>query len=321
MKYKNPSALTLILILLICLVCERSQDPVGPTRLRGRIVYTEIVNFVFQLFVMQPNDPHNSYRLLNSLTDDLAPRWSPDGTKIAFLSDREGVPGFFRLYMVDDDGTNVHGLFDTVIHPEGDLEFSWAPDGKHIALINKIRGFRNDRRQLFILDVQTLVRQRVADALPNRFVPDWSPDGARIAFLSASLNRPGADLSLLSFPGLQLSTVDVGINRINFPRWSPDGQRLAFVGTPDDTTNFQLYVAEGIALVPRQVTFIEGGIDQPGPLAWSPDGQRIIFSGPGVNVFNRNARDFYAVQIDDSVITRFTSKPNDESAPDWTQHE
>ncbi|SVC21604.1 uncharacterized protein METZ01_LOCUS274458, partial [marine metagenome] len=139
--------------------------------------------------------------------------------------------------------------------------------------------------------------------------------------LSASLNRPGADLSLLSFPGLQLSTVDVGINRINFPRWSPDGQRLAFVGTPDDTTNFQLYVAEGIALVPRQVTFIEGGIDQPGPLAWSPDGQRIIFSGPGVNVFNRNARDFYAVQIDDSVITRFTSKPNDESAPDWTQHE
>jgi len=301
--------------------CDRRKDSVGPTQLRGRIVYTELVNSLPQLFVIHPDDPRNPSRVLDSNTEDLAPKWSPDGKRIAFLSDREGLPQFRRLYTVSEDGTDVEGLFDPVIHPEGDLEFSWSPDGKHIALINNVRGFRTDRRQLFIMDVETLARQRVADALPNRFAPDWSPVGDRIAFLTDVTGLPGATLHLLSYPDLQLTTVNVGIDRINFPRWSPDGQKLAFLGDPGKVSEFQVFIAEGISLVPRQVTFMVPGIVTPAPLAWSPDGGRILFSGPGTNVFNRRARDLYSVNADGTGLTRFTSNANDESGPDWTRHE
>lgn len=301
--------------------CDRRKDSVGPSQLRGRIVYTELVNNLPQLFVIHPDDPLNPSRVLDSNTEDLAPKWSPDGTRIAFLSDREGLPQFRRLYTVSDDGTDVRGLFDPVIHPEGDLEFSWAPDGKHIALINNVRGFRTDRRQLFIMDLATLTRQRVADALPNRFAPDWSPDGTRIAFLTDVTGLPAATLHLLSYPALELSTVDVGIDRINFPRWSPDGQSLAFLGAPGNATEFQVFIAEGTSLIPRQVTSMAPGIATPAPLAWSPDGGRILFSGPGTNVFNRRARDLYSVNADGTGLTRFTFNANDESGPDWTVHE
>jgi Tol biopolymer transport system component len=309
-------------VLLVCAGCERVNTLVGPSKLRGRIVYQAFVNFVPQIFFLYPDDPSNPVRLLYTPTDDLAPRWSPDGRHIAFLSDREGAPGFFRLYMMNDDGTNVRGLFDPVVHPEGDLEFSWAPDGRHIALVNRVTETRLDRRQLYILDVETLERQLVAPSLPNRYAPDWSPDGARIAFISNDPRTGSIQLHILSYADLSIHTVDVGHTRINFPRWSPDGRHLAFVAVPkEETTTFQVFVADGAAFQVRQVTRLEAGIPEPAPLSWSPDSQRLLFSAPGRNPFIPSSRDLYTVRLDGTELTRLTIDPNDEAAPDWTFHD
>ncbi len=174
--YRHVS-LYLILVCLVGTGCERVNTPVGPTKLRGRIVfYAFDLNTISQLFIMFPDDPSSARILVNTGTADLAPRWSPDGTQIAFVSDRQGSPGFFRLYVMDADGRNIRGLFDPFRHPEGDLEFAWSPDGKNIALVNRVTGFRNNRRSLYIVNAETLDRQLVARSLPDRFSPDWSPD-------------------------------------------------------------------------------------------------------------------------------------------------
>jgi hypothetical protein len=104
--------LCLILVLLLGAACERVNIPVGPTKLRGRIVFYASQNAISQLFTMFPDDPSSVRILVNTGTADLAPRWSPDGKQIAFVSDREGSPGFFRLYVMDANGKNVRGLFD-----------------------------------------------------------------------------------------------------------------------------------------------------------------------------------------------------------------
>jgi Tol biopolymer transport system component len=309
------------LVILPTLGCERLNTPVGPTRLRGRIVYQSFINFTPQILSMHPDDPDNT-RQLTTLTDNVAPRWSPDGTRIAFLSDREGLPGFFRLYVMNDDGSNVRGLFDPVLHDEGDLEFSWSPDGTHIALVNRVTPIRADRRQLYIMNVETLERQLVAPSLPNRYSPDWSPDGTRIAFVSNDPRNGSIDLHILSYPTLSLQLVNVGRRRVNFPRWSPDGQHLAFVAIPDDVSDvFQVFVADGPTYQVRQVTHLPGGIPEPAPVSWSPDSERIMFAAPGTNRFLPDNRDLYAIRRDGSELVRITSNPNDELSPDWTFHD
>lgn len=312
-------SLSLILILLIGAGCERVNTPVGPTKLRGRIVFYAFDNAIAQLFTMFPDDPSSARILVNTGTADLAPRWSPDGSKIAFVSDREGSPGFFRLYMMDANGTNVQGLFDPFRHPEGDLEFTWSPDGTKIALINRVSGFRTDRRALYILDVATLDRQLAAPALPNRLAPDWSPDGTKIAFISNDPRNGNVALHIMAYPSLTVETLSTSLRRTNFPRWSPDGRYLAFTAVPDPVSfESQIFIADSATFAITQVTRIDGGMTNPAPLTWSPDSRRIVFSAPGTDVFLPANRDLYSIHIDGTGLIRLTSRSADETGPDWT---
>ncbi len=59
--------------------------------------------------------------------DNYHPAWSHDGTKIAFMSERDGNP---EIYLMDADGSNQTRLTD---HPAADWSPSWSPDGKRIA--------------------------------------------------------------------------------------------------------------------------------------------------------------------------------------------
>ena len=253
-------AMSLVLLSLSA-ACIRVNTLVGPNRLRGRVAYQIFNNVRSQLFIVHSDDRENPIRLTTSLSDDVLPRWSPDGKKVAFLSDREGAPGFFRLYQMNDDGTNVRELFDPVADPEGDLEFSWAPDGRHIALINSVTELRTDRRQLYIMDTQTLARQKVLTSLPNRFQPDWSPDGRTIALVSLNPGTNVSALQLLSYPELELQTVNLGSLRANFPRWAPDSKHLAFLAVPANGVldAFQVFVADAITFETHQLTAIAGG--------------------------------------------------------------
>jgi Tol biopolymer transport system component len=105
---------------------------------------------------------------------DGSPAWSPDGTRIAFSSERDGNA---EIYVMKADGSGVTRLTNT---KADDGDPSWSPDGKRIAFVSG----RNGKAEIFTMnadgsDQKTLVSMDRGDAVD----PRWSPDGATIAFV------------------------------------------------------------------------------------------------------------------------------------------
>ena len=74
----------------------------------------------------------NLRQLTNSNGDDLYPRWSPDGSQIAFHSARSGD---FDIYIMNANGSNVQQLTDNSVD---DLEPAWSDDGSRIIFMSKV---------------------------------------------------------------------------------------------------------------------------------------------------------------------------------------
>lgn len=104
---------------------------------------------------------------------DVTPAWSPDGTQIAFASNRDGSD--FKLWVMNADGSNVRQL--TPPGAYADVLPSWSPDGKLIAF---------QRRSGDLYRIGLLPAAGGAPAFfefeGNAYAPAWSPDGQSIAF-------------------------------------------------------------------------------------------------------------------------------------------
>ncbi|HEU4698407.1 MAG TPA: Ig-like domain-containing protein [Gemmatimonadales bacterium] len=193
--------------------------------------------------------------LLTSLTDATAyngyPSWSPDGSRLAFQTDRDGNS---EIYVMNADGSGLVRLTDD---PAMDQHPAWSPDGSRIAFTTD----RDGSWEIYVMNadgsgVVRLTRNTSIDAQPA-----WSPDGSRIAFQSQRdgnseiyvMDADGANpVRLTNDPAYDLG-----------PAWSPDGSRIAFQrgGNP--------YVMNADGSGAAQIAFGGGGP------AWSPDGSRL----------------------------------------------
>lgn len=159
---------------------------------------------------------------------DFAPVWSPDGSRIAFFSNR---PGRDDVFVIDVSGENLTNLTQSPEIPErapswspdgthilysswdghfhtlrladghkiqltqleGDRRTSaWSPDGKHIAFAGDVWG-EVDNLDIYIMNIETGVEKRMTIHPEADFRPAWSPDGKYIVFQS---EREGGKLDL-----------------------------------------------------------------------------------------------------------------------------
>ena len=127
-------------------------------------------------------------RKLQNLTKDLwrnsVPTWSPDGKRIAFSSQRGNDWRDIDIYVIHINGGNIQNLTKS-FHGSGWAP-SWSPDGKHIAFVSAAQG---DEPEIYVMNVNDGIPQKITD---NHWLdndPSWSPDGKRIAFSS----KRGAD--------------------------------------------------------------------------------------------------------------------------------
>ncbi len=137
----------------------------------------------------------------------LAPAWSPDGTSIAFASNRDG---HYRIWTVTVDGL---ALAQVTTRGAGDREPAWAPDGQRLVLV---RQFATGDSDLLIHDLRTGVEHRLVLA-GTESRPAWSSNGRRIAFAS---DRDGElELYTVAPDGSQLHRLTHNTARDQAPAW------------------------------------------------------------------------------------------------------
>lgn len=146
---------------------------------------------------------------------DRQARWSPDGRKIAFISDLSGED---QLYLVDQDGKGkpealTAGLVGQLNGP------TWSPTGRHLAFTDK-------DGQVMVVGVGDRKLQKVARD-PFARVSDlaWSPDGQVLAFSLANLNGTRS-LHLWTLADGQLRRVTGELAPVTDPAWDPEGKVL-----------------------------------------------------------------------------------------------
>ena len=101
---------------------------------------------------------------VNALTsatawDDEQPRWSPDGRRIAFKSNRNGTDNY-DLYVMDADGRNLVRITDDPAH---DHDPAWLPDGQSL-VFSSARGSRADLYRVWLSDLRV---ERLTDHFPR----------------------------------------------------------------------------------------------------------------------------------------------------------
>ena len=236
------------------------------------------------------------------------PVWSPDGTLVAFASDRGGDG--LQIYIMGADGSNVRRV--TALRLSC-IEPGWSPDGRRLVFQ------RNDEpdigQDIYTIAIDGTDLRRITARRAPDVTPAWSPDGRLIAF--ASNDGSGSDLDIYVVPASggepRRLTSDPGADI--HPAWSPDGTEIAFASNRLGGWE-QIYLMQADGSNPHRV--LAGAGTQP---SWTSDGTEVLLTStragnpevfrlalePATNLTVHKASDTFAAWSPDGTSIAFTS--------------
>ena len=254
--------------------------------------------------------------------------------------------------LADESASNTLSLKD-VFNLEYAANPVVTPDGKHVVYERRSMDIMTDsmRRNLWTIALDGSAHLPILSDSKNHFNPVFSPDGAKMAYLSSKEGKVQVYLKdLASNSTTRVTDVAMRPSGMSF---SPDGKYLAFAmftltkakplfnldfkpkgakwaETPQyiDQTNFQrdgvgmkrpgnmqIYVVPAIGGTPRQIT--SGEHDHAGTIAWSDNGQQIIISANTSDEadFDMLNSDLFSIDVKTSKVTRLTDMSGPERSP------
>jgi Tol biopolymer transport system component len=231
---------------------------------------------------------------------DDTPAWSPDGSKIAFGSYRDGN---WEIYVMNPDGSGPTRL---TTDPTDDEQPVWSPDGSRIAFVS----WRSGASELWVMNADGSGQTRLSwfpSGGPTD--PTWSPDGSKVAFGSwgdiyvASAVAAGQAVPVAT----NLTNIAPSLMAIE-PAWSQDGAKIAYRCCDDD--NWEIYVMNADGTGRTNLTNSPGWDSGH---TWSPDGTQIAFNS------GRDGNDqIYVMKSDGTSATRLTSSADAKHNPSWS---
>lgn len=215
-------------------------------------------------------DGSNIRRIVEHPADDGEPSLSPDGTRVAFKTNRDGD---YEIYVANVSGS---GLTRLTTNPWTDNNPRWSPDGTKIVF----QRFLNTNGRLWIMNADGSGQVAVSPLAPTGrdSKPSWSPDGRRIAFATERYGG-GSSIAVVNVDGTGLTRLTERVGDDSEPTWSPDGRFIAFStdrwGTPTQQYKYDIAVMRPDGSDLRQIT---RHIDQETLPYWAPDGSKLVYT-------------------------------------------
>ena len=237
-------------------------------------------------------------RVTNTSVDESHVRWSPEGTRLAYISPtQDGTPAVFWLSLSNLLPNRL--LFSD----HGEADPAWSPQGTWIAFA--VLEENGDSIGLKLRNPEGVNRVQLSQS-PDR-APAWSPDGKKIAFVSTRDGDEEIYVVEVGETGPAGATAQVTDNpdRDFAPEWSPDGKRIAFLS--DRNGNVDIFTSSGDGKDLETLTRTD--VDEISVI-WGPDG-RVIFESAA-----SGKSDIYLMDAG-GVQQQLTTGNLPSTLPDW----
>lgn len=251
------------------------------------------------------------------------PEWSPDGSMIAFLTDRE-KDGERQVWMMLADGGEA---WSVTTHKGGVSGFHFSPDGKRLVLtaVDQPNKDEEDRKKvkddtvvidhdikmthLWLFDLDKKEEKRLTEGNYTVSDPQWSPDGTRISYTTRPTPRADdgalSDIWFVTIASGEKKKIAGAPGNGDTARWSPNGEWIAYTGNRDRayggvSTSYLYLIPSNGGSAKELTSKFDLSVGTP---VWSRDGKMIYFS---TNVLE--AIELYSADVASGTVRQLTTR-------------
>lgn len=230
---------------------------------------------------------------------NVTPKLSPDGKKIAYISDRSRYSDLYLISALDGSllkhlvkGERSSGFESVHIHRAG---IGWSPDASEVVFVAKSHA----KDIVYMVDANTgRLTEKLEFDLDGIYSPDWSPSGDQICFVG--LSNGASDIYLYDLRQRKLTRLTNDRYDERDPSWAPTGKLIAFASDREELGGeYALFTMKPDGSEMTQVSFRSDLISSP---TWSEDGQLLAFVSDPDGIAN-----IYLLDIQEHQYTQLTN--------------